>query len=58
MQCKWAMIELQANQHSVFFSLNTGKAHWFHPITPNKTQDVKPGQTIIVDSPYNDSKVD
>ena len=26
-------------------------------MTPNKTQDVKPGQTIIVDLPYN-SKVD
>ena len=26
-------------------------------MTPNKTQDVKPGQTIIVDMPYN-SKVD
>ncbi len=26
-------------------------------VTPNKTQDVKPGQTIIVDLPYN-SKVD
>ncbi len=25
-------------------------------MTPNKTQDVKPGQTIIVDLPYN-SKV-
>ncbi len=27
------------------------------PMTPNKSQDVKPGQTIIVDLPYN-SKVD
>ena len=26
-------------------------------MTPNKTQDVKPGQTIIVDLPYN-SKID
>ena len=26
-------------------------------MTPNKTQDVKPGQTIIVDMPYN-SKCD
>jgi hypothetical protein len=26
-------------------------------MTPNKTQDVKPGQTIIVDLPYN-SKLD
>ena len=26
-------------------------------MTPNKTQDVKPGQTIIVDLPYN-SKCD
>ena len=26
-------------------------------ITPNKTTDVKPGQTIIVDLPYN-SKID
>ena len=27
------------------------------PMTPNKSTDVRPGQTIIVDLPYN-SKVD
>jgi hypothetical protein len=28
--CKWAMLQLQANHHLTFFSLNSGKAHRFH----------------------------
>jgi hypothetical protein len=27
--CKWAMLQLQANRHLTFFSLNSGKAHRF-----------------------------
>ena len=30
--CKGAMLQLQANRHLTFFSLNSGKAHRFHTV--------------------------